>query len=89
MEIYGQLPDYDEFQGYDLGVGTDLRRIAGNIYANSHNSSWKAVKHHVIDGGGAEEVIPGAQNSSGAIKGRVQSRKNVWAGRKNPNFEYI
>ena len=39
--IYGQLPDYDELQGYDVGIDTDLSRIAEKIYANFHKPSWR------------------------------------------------
>ena len=39
LEMYGQLPDYEEFQVYGLGIGTDLSRIDDKIYANFHNPS--------------------------------------------------
>ena len=28
LKMYGQLPNYDVFQGYDLGIDSELSRIA-------------------------------------------------------------
>ena len=33
-ERYGQLPNYDDFQGYDLGRDDILLQVAQRIYAN-------------------------------------------------------
>ena len=44
FEMYSQLPDYDDFQGYDMGIDGVPSRIARKIYANFHKSSWKASK---------------------------------------------
>ena len=40
VKLYSHLPDYDDFQGYDLGDGDILRHVALGIYANfvSHHS---------------------------------------------------
>ena len=46
LKMYSQLPDYDDFQGYDLGVGGVLSRIAHKIYAGFHKPSWRTLKHH-------------------------------------------
>ena len=46
VKLYSQLPDYDDFQGYDLGVGGVLSRIAHKIYAGFHKPSWRTLKHH-------------------------------------------
>ena len=48
LKTYSQLPYYDDLQGYDLGVGGILSQIAHKIYANSHNPSWKTLKHHLF-----------------------------------------
>ena len=37
LKMYIQLPDYDDFQCYDLGVGGVLSPLAHKIYANFHN----------------------------------------------------
>ena len=39
LKMYGQLPDYDEFQGYDMQIDSDLSRTDETIYANFHKSS--------------------------------------------------
>ena len=36
LEMYGQLPDYDEFQLYVLGIDTDLSKIGEKMYASFH-----------------------------------------------------
>ena len=41
LEMFGQLPDYDEFQGYGMWIDTDLSRIDEKMYANFHKPSWK------------------------------------------------
>ena len=46
--MYIQLPDYDDFQGYDLGFGGILSQIGHKIYANFHKSAWRTLKHHLF-----------------------------------------
>ena len=46
--MYIQLPDYDDFQGYDLGMGWILSHIAHEIYANFHKPSWETLEHHLF-----------------------------------------
>ena len=48
VELYGQLPDYDDFQGYDLGQEDILRRIALGICDNFRKPPWQAIKHHLF-----------------------------------------
>ena len=48
LEMYGLLPDYGEFQGYDLGIDTDLSQIAEKIYADMHNPSCGTLKRHLL-----------------------------------------
>ena len=47
-KLYGQLPDYDDFQGYDLGKEDILRQIPLVIYDNFHMPSWETLKHHLF-----------------------------------------
>ena len=46
--MYIRLPDYDDFQGYDLGADGILSQIAHGIYDNSHHPSWGTLKHHLL-----------------------------------------
>ena len=62
LEMRGQLPDYDEFQGYDLGIDTDLSCVAGNIYANFRVAHADTPFTY---GENCKEVISGTQKSSG------------------------
>ena len=47
LEMYGQLPDYDEFRRYDPGIDTDLSQIDENVYANFHMPSRQTLKRHL------------------------------------------
>ena len=46
--MYSQLPDYDDFQGYDLGIDTILSQIDQKIYSNFHQPSWRISKRHLF-----------------------------------------
>ena len=48
LKMYSQLPDYDGFQCYDLGVGGILSQVAHKIYANFHKPSCQTLKHHLF-----------------------------------------
>ena len=41
LKMYSQLPDYDDFQCYDLGAGGILSQIAHKIYDNFYNPLWE------------------------------------------------
>ena len=45
VKLYGQLPDYDDFQCYDMGGGDILRQVSLRIYANFHKPSWETLAH--------------------------------------------
>ena len=44
--MYSQLPDYDNSQGYYLGMGGILSQIGRANYANFRKPSWGTLKHH-------------------------------------------
>ena len=46
--MYTQLPDYYDFQCYDLWLGGVLSQISHKIYANFRKPSWKTVKNHLF-----------------------------------------
>ena len=46
--MYGQLPDYDDFQRYDLGAEGVLCQISHKIYASYRKPSWPTLKHHLF-----------------------------------------
>ena len=48
LKMYSRLPDYDDFQRYDLGMGVVLSQIAHKMYANFHKPSWQTSKHHLF-----------------------------------------
>ena len=75
LKMYSQLPDYDDFQGYDLGVGVILREIAHKIYANFHKPSWQTSKHHFY-GGNSENFLKRSTMSGGkTIKRKISIAK--------------
>ena len=63
--MYGQLPDYDEFQGYDLVIGSELSQTAEKIYADIYKPSRGDIATSFISGGNTEGVISATPNSSG------------------------
>ena len=48
VKFYGQLADYDGFQGYDLGKQVILHHVAQRIYANIHDPSWRTLKRRLF-----------------------------------------
>ena len=48
VKLYGQLPNYDDSQCYDLGQEAILRQVALRIHANFHRPTWRALKHHMF-----------------------------------------
>ena len=48
LKTYSHLPDYDDFQGRDLGVESFLSKIAQKIYADFRKPSWRTLKHHLF-----------------------------------------
>ena len=48
FKMHSQLPDYDDFQGYDLGIETILSQISQKIYSYFRKPPWKTLKHHLF-----------------------------------------
>ena len=44
---YSQLPDYDEFRGYDMGIDVVLSQIAQKMYGNIRVPYWGTSKRHL------------------------------------------
>ena len=78
--MYMQLPDYDDFQGYDLGVGGILSQIAHNIYANSHKPSWQTLKHHLLVAKIPKKIFKDPKAVAGRDKRAISNRKECLAG---------
>ena len=57
IKTYGQLPDYDEFQGYDLGIDSELSQIDETIYVSFHKPSWRTLKRHLVLVGIPEKLL--------------------------------
>ena len=49
--MYGHLPDYEEFHGYDLGIDSELSQTDGMIYADFRKPSWGASGRHLFSVG--------------------------------------
>ncbi len=43
VKLYSQLPDYDDFRGYDLGIDEPLEQASALIYTNFHKSTWRTL----------------------------------------------
>ena len=48
VKLYGQMPDYGDFQGHDLWQGGILHQAALRFYSNFHMPSSQAMKHHLF-----------------------------------------
>ena len=59
VKLRTQLPDYGDFQGYDLGVGDTLNRAGRRIFANFHKPSWQTLKHHLLPAETPKELVRG------------------------------
>ena len=76
LKMYRQLPDYDDFQGYDLGAGGVSSRIPHKIYANFHKPSRITLKHHLFMAEtqrNPKEIDDVAENDKRAISNRKGS----------------
>ena len=65
LKMYGRLPDYGEFRGYDLGVDSGLSQIDEEIYANFYKPSRGALRRHLFLVGNPGKLHTKPQNSSG------------------------
>ena len=57
VKLYGQLPDYDDSQCYDLGKEDLLLQVVRRIYANSHKPSWGTLKRHLFSAGIPKKLL--------------------------------
>ena len=48
FKMHIQLPGYDDFQCYDLGIDTILSQIAQKIYTDFHKPSWQTLRRHLF-----------------------------------------
>ena len=48
IKLYSQLPDYDDFRGYDLGIDEQLEKSDTLIYANFRKHPWQTSKRHLF-----------------------------------------
>ena len=47
VKLHSQLPDYDDFRGYDMGID-EQSEVAKRIFANFHKPSWQTSKRHLF-----------------------------------------
>ena len=55
--MYTQLPDYGDFQGYDLGRDGALNHVGRKLYANFHKPPWRTLKRHSLSAEIAKELF--------------------------------
>ena len=56
VKLHIQLPDYGDFQCYDLGV-EDALQVLRKIYANFHKRLWETLKRHLSPVGVANKLF--------------------------------
>ena len=57
VKLYSQLPDYDDFRGYDLGIDEQLESAASLIFANFRKPSWQTLKRHLFTAKAPRKLI--------------------------------
>ena len=65
FKMYGKLPDYGEFQGYDLGIDSELFQIDGGDLHQFPQTVVGIVEAPFIRGVNSEEITATNKNSSG------------------------
>ena len=48
VEMYIQLPDYDDFRRFDLPIEADLTAISKRVYGGLPGTSWLNLKNHLL-----------------------------------------
>ena len=79
--MYGQFPDYGDFQVYDMGVRTELIQAAEEIYADFHMPSWGTLKHHLFTAAGSTwkllrdlKILAGSDKKDDSEQARIFGR---------------
>ena len=78
VKLYGQLPDYDDFQGYDLGQGAILHQVAQRIYANFHQPSWQTLKSHLFSVNAPKKIFRGLKSIDWVVKRTISNKNECW-----------
>ena len=74
VKLYGQLPDYGDFQCYDLGKGDILLHVDLRMYGNFDKPSWQTLKHHLSAAKITKKLFKGIKELPRSDK-RVSLRK--------------
>ena len=79
LEMHSQLPYYDEYQWYDMGIETVLSQIAQQIHANFRMPSWGTSKRNFPMAKITKKLFRVIKIiAANGKKGRFQTSKNVW-----------
>ena len=79
VKLRTQLPDYGDFQGYDLGSGDALHQVLRQIYANFHKPSWQTLKHHLFPVGIAKKLVREIKAIAGNGKKAISNKNGCLA----------
>ena len=74
-----QLPDYGDFQGYDLGREDALHQVPRQIYANFHMPSWQTLKHRFSPVGIAKKLFREIESIDGNGKTTISNKDGCLA----------
>ena len=81
VKLYSQLLDYDDFRGYDLGIGEQLERAASLSlsislsFSNFHKPPWGALKRHISTAKVLRKLLRGINALSEMIR-KMSFNKN-------------
>ena len=79
VKLHGQLPDYDDFQGCDLGQEDISHHVAHGNYANFRKPPWRILKHHLFSAN-VPKKIPRRLKSIAGNEERAISNKRECLG---------
>ena len=79
VNLYGQLPDYDDSQSYDLRQEDISRQVAQRIYANPHKHSRRTLNRHLFLARVPKKLSRWVKSIAGNDKRAISNRKECFA----------
>ena len=89
VKLYGKLPDYGDFQGYDLWIEAVLSRIARGIYAYFHKPQWGTSKRRVFMAEIPKKLLRDPRNIAERDKKGDVKQEMMFRGIENRHCEYF
>ena len=79
VELYSQLPDYEDFRGYDFGTEDALNQVDRQIYTNFHKPACQALKHPLFSASTPQKLFREIKAISGNGKKAISNKNECLA----------